>query len=102
MRYFGDLNPTVKSSICQILPLLLGIKTHDCKVKSQLDKCGVFITAMYVARHKKNFIKSAQTPQGRSLPVIDFQNEIVEMHVRREGEEEGRENGRGCRFLTKG
>ena len=30
--------------------------------------------------------------------MIDFQNEIVEMYVRREGEEEGRENGRGRRF----
>ena len=27
-----------------------------------------------------------------------FQNEIVEMYVRREGEEEGRENGRERRF----
>ena len=31
--------------------------------------------------------------------MIDFQNEIVEMYVRREGEEEGRENGRGRRFI---
>ena len=45
---------------------------------------------MYVARHKNKFIKSAQTPQGRSPPVIDYQNEISEMYVRREGEEEGR------------
>ena len=74
-------------------------KPLDCKVKSQLEKCGVLITAMYVSRHKKKFIKSAQTPQGRMLPVIDFQNEIVEMYVRREGEEEGRENGRGRRFI---
>ena len=99
MRYFGDLIPYRKRSIRQILPLLLGIKTPDCEVKTQLDKCGVFIKAMYVSRHKKNFIKSAQTPQGRSLPVIDFQNEIVEMYVRREGDEEGRENGRGRRFI---
>ena len=54
---------------------------------------------MYVSRHKNKFIKSAQTPQGRRPPVIDFQNEIVEMYVRREGEEEGRENGRGRRFI---
>ena len=54
---------------------------------------------MYVARHKNKFIKSAQTPQGRRPPVIDFQNEIIEMYVRREGEEEGRENGRGRRFI---
>ena len=32
--------------------------------------------------------------------MIDFQNEIVEMYVRREDEEEGRENGRGRRFIT--
>ena len=31
--------------------------------------------------------------------MIDFQNEIVEMYVRREGEEEGRENWRGRRFI---
>ena len=38
-------------------------------------------------------------PQGRKPPVIDFQNEIIEMYVRREGEEEERENGRGRRFI---
>ena len=54
---------------------------------------------MYVSRHKNKFIKSTQTPQGRRPPVIDFQNEIVEMYLRREGEEEGRENGRGRRFI---
>ena len=54
---------------------------------------------MYVARHKNKFIKTAQTPQGRRPPVIDFQNEIIEMYVRREGEEEGRENRRGRRFI---
>ena len=54
---------------------------------------------MYVSRHKNKFIKSAQTPQRRRPPVIDFQNEIIEMYVRREGEEEGRENGRGRRFI---
>ena len=54
---------------------------------------------MYVSRHKNKFIKSAKTPQRRRLPVIDFQNEIVEMYVRREGEEEGVENGRGRRFI---
>ena len=31
--------------------------------------------------------------------MIDFQNEIIEMYVRREGEEEGRENRRGRRFI---
>ena len=31
--------------------------------------------------------------------MIDFQNEIIEMYVRREGEEEGVENGRGRRFV---
>ena len=54
---------------------------------------------MYVSRHKNKFIKSTQTPQGRRPPVIDFQNEIIEMYVRREGEEEGIENGRGRRFI---
>ena len=55
---------------------------------------------MYLSRHKSKFIKSAQTPQGRRPPVIDFQNEIIEMYVRREGQEEGVENGRGRRFIT--
>ena len=54
---------------------------------------------MYLARHKNKFIKSAPTPQKRRSPVIDFQNEIIEMYVRREGEEEGIENGRGRRFI---
>ena len=36
---------------------------------------------------------------GRRPSVIDFQNKIVEMYVRREGEEEGRENRSGCRFI---
>ena len=31
--------------------------------------------------------------------MIDFQNEIIEMYVRREGQEEGVENGRGRRFI---
>ena len=93
------LSPTVKSSICQILPLLLRIKPPDCEVKSQLEKGSIIVRAMYVSRHKKKFIKSTPTPQGRRPPVIDFQNEIVEMYVRREGEEEGRENGRGRRFI---
>ena len=53
-----------------------------------------------MSRHKNKFIKNAQTPLGRRPLVIDFQNEIVEMYVRREGEEEGRENGRGRRFIT--
>ena len=54
---------------------------------------------MYVARHQNKFIKSAPTPQLRRPPVIDYQNEIIEMYVRREGEEEGVENGRGRRFI---
>ena len=54
---------------------------------------------MYVSRHKSKFINSSQRPQGRRPPVIDFQNEIIEMYVRREGEEEGVENGRGRRFV---
>ena len=52
-----------------------------------------------MSRHKNKFIKSAQTPLRRRLLVIDFQNEIIEMYVRREGEEEGRENRRGRRFI---
>ena len=74
-----------KSSICQTLPLLLGIMSLGCKVKSQLEKDSVFLRAMYVSRHKNKFIKSTQTPQGRRPPVIDFQNEIVEMYLRRKG-----------------
>ena len=53
-----------------------------------------------MSRHKNKFIKSAQTLLRRRSLVIDFQNEIVEMYVRREDEEEGRENGRGRRFIT--
>ena len=40
---------------------------------------------MYVARHKNKFIKNAQIPQGRRPPVIDFQNEIIEMYVQTGG-----------------
>ena len=54
---------------------------------------------MYIARHKNKFIKSRKSPRGRPPPVIDFQNEIVEMNIRREGEEEGREKGRGRRYI---
>ena len=93
------LSPKRKNSICQTLSLLLGITVLECEVKSQLEKDSVFVRAMYVSRHKNKFIKSTQTPRGRRLPVIDFQNEIVEMYLRREGEEEGRENVRGRRFI---
>ena len=54
---------------------------------------------MYVKRHKEKFIKSAKIAKGKRPPVIDFQNEIVEMYVRREGEEEEREKKRGRRFI---
>ena len=47
-------------------------------MKSQLENGGVFVRAMFVSRQKNKFIKSAQTPQGRRPPVIDFRNEIVE------------------------
>ena len=55
------------------------------------------IVKMYVSRHKNKFIKNAQMPPTKRIPVIDFQNEIV--CVRREGVEEGRESGRGRRFI---
>ena len=58
---------------------------------------------MYVSCHKKKFIKSGQkapgSAQGRRSPVIDFQNEIVEMYVRREFVEEGIESQRGRCFI---
>ena len=54
---------------------------------------------MYVTRHTNKFIKSARATQPRRLPVIDFQNEIAEMYVRREGVEEGVERVRGRRFI---
>ena len=54
---------------------------------------------MYVSCHKNRFIKSLQRLPARRSPVIDFQNEIVEMYVRREGVEEGAENRRGRRFI---
>ena len=64
-------------------------------MKSQLEEEVVCVRAMYVSRHKNKFIKSGQMPPGR----IDFQNEIVEMYIRRESEEEGRESGRRRRFI---
>jgi len=54
---------------------------------------------MYVARHSNKFIKSARAAPARRPPAIDFQNEIVEMYVRREGVEEGVERMRGRRFI---
>ena len=54
---------------------------------------------MYVTRHTNKFIKSARATQPRRLPVIDFQNEIAEMYVKREGVEEGVEKARGRRFI---
>ena len=54
---------------------------------------------MYVSRRKNRFIKSGQMVPGRRPPVIEFQNEIVEMDVRREGVEAGRETRRGRRFV---
>ena len=46
---------------------------------------------MYVSRHVIKFIKTGQKASSRRLPIIDFQNEIVEMYVAREGVEEGEE-----------
>ena len=55
---------------------------------------------MYVTRHTNKFIKSAQrAPQARRPPVIDLQNEIVEMYDRRGGVEEGVERMRGRRYI---
>ena len=54
---------------------------------------------MYVSRHKNRFIKSVERLPARRPPVIDLQNEIVEMYVRREGVEEGVEKMRGRRFI---
>ena len=42
-----------------------------------------------------------QRAPGRRPPIIDFQNEIVEMYVRREGVEQVIENGRGRRFIRR-
>ena len=47
----------------------------------------------------KKFIKTGQKASPRSQPIIDFQNERVEMYVAREGMEEGVERGRGRRFI---
>ena len=101
VQYFSDSKPVRKNSIRQLQYILLVIAI---KILIR-EKCNLIIT-MYVARHKNKFIKNAQTPQGRRPPVIDFQNEIIEMYVRREGEEEGREKGEGVAssdgLLTKG
>ena len=56
---------------------------------------------MHLARHMKKFIKTGQRAPGRRPPIIDFQNEIVEMYVRREGVEEVTENVRGRRFIRR-
>ena len=53
----------------------------------------------YVSRHKNRFIKSGQIVPGRRPPVIEFQNEIMKMDVRRVGVEAGRETRRGRRFV---
>jgi len=54
---------------------------------------------MYVSRHKNKFIKSAKVGPARRPTVIDFQDEIVEMYVRRKGVEDGVERARGRRFI---
>jgi len=55
---------------------------------------------MYVTRPANKFIKSAQrAAQERRSPIIDLQNEIVEMYDRHEGVEEGVEKMRGRRFI---
>ena len=59
----------------------------------------IYKKAMYVSRHKNKFIKSWQMPPGKRAPVIDFQNEIVEMYVRREGVEDEIESKRGRHFI---
>ena len=71
-----------------------------CKTKTQLERKYICNIEMYVSRHRNKFIKSGQIPSRKRPPIIDYQNEIVEMYVRREGVEEGIENRRGRRFIT--
>jgi len=54
---------------------------------------------MYVSRNKNKFIKSAHVAPARRPLVIDFQNEIIEMYVRREDVEDSVVNMRGRRFI---
>ena len=84
-----------KTVFVKSLPSYLG----HCEKKSQLEEGVVYVREMYVSHHKNKFIRSGQMAPGRKPSVIDFQNEIVEMYVRREGEEEGRENRRGRHFI---
>ena len=54
---------------------------------------------MYAERHRQKFIKTGQIAwPRRQPPIIDLQDEIIEMYVAREGVEEGVEGGQGRRF----
>ena len=49
-------------------------------------------------RHARKLIKSSKPLVFKKLPIIDFQDEIVETYVRPEGEEEGVETKKGRQF----
>ena len=85
-----------KTIFAEPFPYYLGVLQKELSIREVGCKCK---RTMYVSCHKNKFIKSAQMPPRKRPPVIDFQNEIVEMYVRREGVEEGRENRRGQRFI---
>ena len=85
-----------KTIFAEPFPYYLRVLQKEISVREVGCKCK---RTMYVSRHKNKFIKSAQMPPRKRPPVIDFQNEIVEIYVRREGVEEGRESGRGRRFI---
>ena len=56
------------------------------------------MAAPYVKRHTRKFIKSRTPVESKKPPIIDFQDEIVEMYVAQEGEVEGVETKKVRRF----
>ena len=70
---------------------------HDSSTTTLLcikDWCGVCSGEMYVTHHKGKLIKTRQPLPSRKLPIIDFQDEIVEMYFASEGAVEGVEKRR--------
>ena len=80
-------------------PYYLKQKQYDSPLPLLLREKIMHMYTMYVTRHTNKFIKSAKVSSARRGPVIDFQNEIVEMYAPREGVEEGVERQRGRRFI---
>ena len=56
------------------------------------------MAAPYATRHMRKFIKSSRLPSQKKPPIIDFQDEIVEMYLAPVGVVEGVEK-RGRRYI---